>query len=128
MNEKDNIARKIISDAEKQAAEIVDSAMERARKNEDFESEKAEEYLLKDRENSQKDGENLIERKKTLAKLDGKKVMLIARQQLIEEVSESALNCLKNLDKKQYFDFVISKIRQFCKEGDVVILDKNSPF
>ena len=102
MNEKDAIIQKIISDAQDRAEKILSDANEKARliwAEAQSESEKA---LIDCEKESDRAEKELIERKKTLARLEGRKILLGAKQKAVESAFENALSALLKAPDGEY--------------------------
>ena len=128
MNDKTVIAQKIINDATEQANLYIEQTQSEIEQQIALEKANAEALVQKAEQEAAIAGELLVERTATIARLDGKKVMLNAKQKLVQTVFSTTLECFKRLDEKQYFTFVLGLIEKYAEKGDRVILDKNAPF
>lgn len=127
MNEKDAIIQKIISDAQDRADKTLSDANEKARliwAEAQSESEKA----LIDCEKECDDAEaELIERKKTLARLESRKIMLSARQKAVEKSFDVCLNSLLKMPNDRYVSYIRARAEKYACKGDALVLSKNAP-
>lgn len=126
MNEKQVIAQKITDDARKSA----DNTLIAAQKKADDVIEKAniiaKEQIEKAVLQAKSEGELLIERRSTIARLDGKKYILSAKQTLIKRVFSHAEKMLEELSGEKYLALINGQLEKFAKDGDTVILSKNA--
>jgi V/A-type H+-transporting ATPase subunit E len=85
----------------------------------------ANDYLKEQREILKKDCQDVVDRRMTLAQLDGRKLLLQTKQKLIEEVFSVALDTLKKLPKKEYFALVMKNIEKQAETGDTIVLSRD---
>lgn len=128
MNDNKAIIDKIISDAEAFASNAVSSAEAQSQASIASAKAQAENDLRSERENAVKEGENLLSRRMTIARLDGKKVLLGAKQQIVSDAFAKALNKLCSAPEGEYFALVKSGVEKYAESGDTVILSENAPF
>lgn len=128
MNDNQAIINKIISDAEDFASSAAAAAEAQAQAAIAEARAKAEETENAERENAAKEGEEFVARRMTIARLDGKKAMLGAKQQIVSEVFEKALEKLCAAPEDKYFALVKKGVEKYAESGDTVILSENAPF
>lgn len=126
MDKQKAIIDKIIEDAETKAAEIISIANAEAEKsiadgNLWAESYKSEQNAILNAANEDK-----VLRRKTVAELDVKKIVLKAKQDAIESVFGSAYNKLCSLNKAEYLSFVKKLLEKYAEESDTVILSSDN--
>lgn len=126
MDKQKAIIDKIIEDAETKAAEIISVANAEAEKsiadgNSWAESYKSEQNAILNAANEDK-----VLRRKTVAELDVKKIVLKAKQDAIESVFDSAYNKLCSLSKAEYLSFVKKLLEKYAEENDNVILSSDN--
>jgi len=126
MDKQKAIIDKIIEDAETKAAEIISIANAEAEKsiadgNSWAESYKSEQNAILNAANEDK-----VLRRKTVAELDVKKIVLKAKQDAIESVFDSAYNKLCSLNKADYLSFVKNLLEKYAEESDTVILSSDN--
>lgn len=126
MDKQKAIIDKIIEDAETKAAEIISIANAEAEKsiadgNSWAESYKSEQNAILNAANEDK-----VLRRKTVAELDVKKIVLKAKQDAIESVFDSAYNKLCSLNKAEYLSFVKKLLEKYAEENDTVILSSDN--
>lgn len=121
------IAKKIIEDATSQAEQIVLKAKADA-ENTICESKKsAENLLLETKQSATASGELLIERRKTVARLDAKKIALSAKQALVLEAYKQAGEKLRALSKNDYLAFIEKQLKTHAEKEDVVVICNSAP-
>lgn len=127
MDGKESIIARILEDADARA-EVIEKTAKDAREESIKEATAwAEEYKRTQTEILDFDSANLIARRKTLADLDVKKVILSAKRRVIDKTTEKVLDNLLNLDKEKYLSLTATLIEKYAEEGDVIKLPVNSP-
>ncbi len=126
MNEKQVIAQKIIADAHDDAQKIIQNAEKKA--NDIISQAKA---IAKEQIDgavalAKEEGARYIERRATIARLDGKKYILSAKQTLIKRVFTRAEKMLESLSGEKYLALVNSQLESFAENGDIVILSEKA--
>lgn len=128
MNDNQAIIRKITQDAEDYALSAVRSAEAQATEAVETAQLKAEENIRVERENARKEGESLLARRATIARLDAKKAILGAKQRVVADVFDNALQKMCAAPQDKYFEFVRKGVEKYAEKGDTVILSQNAPF
>lgn len=122
MDGKEAIINTIIGTAEKQAEGIVNDAIA----EKDALLEKTRNELAKrEREELQRarDAARLaVERRLTLARLDGAKLSLAAKQAVIEKVYDAAINKVLNMTDNVYREFIGGFVEKYAENGDDVMI------
>lgn len=127
MDQKDIIAQKIIEDATLGAQKITDSAKVQADEV-ILEAQKLAEEQIRNAESVAKvEGEKLIERRNTIARLDAKKQILVAKQSLIDQVFDRARVLLESMDEERYLNFLLKQIEKYAENGDKILLSSSAP-
>lgn len=127
MNEKQAITQKIIEDANALANAIIQKALEDA-DNARAECRKAcDNNLSEAKEVALKKGEKIVERQKTLARLDAKKVILEGKQSLILRASDNAKKRLNEMNEEQYLAFVEKQLQNYAEKEDKVVICASAP-
>ena len=102
----DVIVNRILNDAQLKASEIINEANEKVNKiNEDiniFAEEKSKEVTKKLEEASKQ----LSERYLTLAKIEGNKIILNKKQEVLKDLKKQALDTLLQLSKEEMLALV----------------------
>ncbi|MFR6055867.1 MAG: hypothetical protein ACLUHK_04655, partial [Eubacteriales bacterium] len=91
MDGKEAIIERIIGDAEKKADALLREAENGAKESAREAEEWIGEYLSAQRKLLKEECENVVSRRKTVAELDCRKVLLNAKQEVISEVFARAL-------------------------------------
>ena len=127
MNEKDAIIQKIISDAQDRAEKILSDANEKARLIWAEAQSKSEKALIDCEKESDIAEKELIERTKTLARLESRKILLGAKQKAVESAFENALSALLKAPDGEYVSYVVTRAKKYAKQGDLLILSASAP-
>ena len=125
MEGKEAIIAKIFSDAENKAQGIVHAAETYAVSVKEQAEEWAKNYSAEQEKGLKTETAEIIARRKIVAELDAKKVLLKAKQDVIDEIYLKAEKKLCKTDKKTYLAVVLQKIEEFADEGDEVVLSKD---
>lgn len=125
MEGKEAIIAKILSDAENKAQEIAHAAETYAVSVKEQAEEWAKNYSAEQEKGLKTETAEIIARRKIVAELDAKKVLLKAKQDVIDEIYLKAEKNLCKTDKKTYLAIVLQKIEEFADEGDEVVLSKD---
>lgn len=125
MNGKEAIIEKILSDAREKAKEITDRSLYEKAMSEKATKEWVDKYISSQRAELKKDCKDLIERRKTLAELDRRKLILQAKQDIIGDVIEKTYAKLCALKKEDYLKFVLALIGRYAENGDKIILSSD---
>jgi len=128
MNDNQAIIRKIISDAEEYASAAIATAESQAAAATEEADRVADEYARAEREAAEKEGESLLSRRATIARLDGKKAMLKAKQQIVAAVFDRVLEKLCSAPEDKYYALVKTGVQRYAEKGDTVLLSENAPF
>ena len=122
MNGKENIIEKIISDAREKAKNIVDTAVYDGAMREKATAEWVEKFLDGQRVILKKDCLEVEERRKTLAELDRRKLILKTKQDIIGEIIDGALKRLQGMPKKEYLSFIVVLLSEYAENGEQILL------
>lgn len=118
----DNLRNKILKDYEDRAKQIESDT-----------AAKAEEILLKARNRADeimnsmkakaaKDGQERKERLMSRAQLDARNEILLAKQEAIDMVFQNAVNRIKQMNDKEYFDFIEKMLLDNASTGEEEII------
>jgi V/A-type H+-transporting ATPase subunit E len=127
MYDKEVISRKIIEDASSQAENILLKANQKAEQIVADAKAQSEEEISKVKNLATLDGEMLIQRRQTIAKLDAKKIVLCGKQDIIDGVFEVVKEKLIGMPKEAYLSFVTKQIEEHASNGDCVLICKSAP-
>lgn len=124
MNGKENIINKILSDADEKCARIVAKAEQTAAEM----KSQAEAEVEAEKRALQVKAENLaaerIRNRVATAELDARKYKLNAKQQIISECYDKALQRLAALPAKEKQAFVLNLLKKYAETGETVIVAK----
>ena len=127
MDQKEIIAQKIIEDASLRAQKSIDEANAQASALVQEAEKQANEQILSAINVAKEDGEKLIERRNTIARLDAKKQILVAKQALINQVFDRATALLEGMNKQDYFALLVKQIEKYAESGDKILLSVKAP-
>lgn len=113
----DNIAQRIIADAEAKAADILREAQERAQRIEENSRQRGSEELEQARKDAQERADEVLRRGDRAAQLESKKAQLAARQQMIDSAYDRALEKLLQLDDEKYTALLCSLCKEAAAQG-----------
>ena len=125
---KEEIVGRIISDAEEEAKAIVEAAEEKAAQTVAKAESKAEEARKDAEAEGAHKGKGSFDGKAATARLDGAKIMLGAKRDVIDEVYARALRSLVKLDKESALALAEGLLKSYAEEGDCVTFAKNYPY
>lgn len=118
----EKITSKILSDAEGSAKVVLDEAKAKADGIVAEAEAKAAQVLEKAEKQGLEDKEKLITRKKAVADIDGRKLVLEAKQQLIGQCFEKAVDKLTSMDKDRYIEFLAGLVAKTGEtEGQLIL-------
>lgn len=125
MDGKENIIAKIIQNAENQRKITVDEAQVKIDEIAEYDKFFCDNLTAKtDRE--MKDCQlSTVARRKSVAELDVKKLLLKAKQQTITSVFEEAEKAICGLPDVKYSAFIEKLIKTYAEDGDMVIISQN---
>lgn len=127
MNEKDAIIQKIISDAQDRAEKVVSDATVKVQSVWAVAQSESEKTLNACEKECDVFERELIERKKTLARLDGRKIVLNAKQNVVNSAFARAEKLLCEMPEDKQLKYVAARLEKYAKQGDKVVLAKSSP-
>ena len=73
---------------------------------------------------AEKDCKLLIERRESVADLEARKMQLQAKQELIQESFDQALNKMQNLSDDEYYNFLGKQLSAYVKQGGEIQLNE----
>ena len=118
----ENIKEKILRDAELKANEILEKAKLQAKETEEKANRKA---AIKAKEISLKSNHEISEKKRiinSMVELEMRKDILSAKQQLIEEVFDKALERMNNLEGAKYEQVIYDMLMASAESGEEEII------
>ncbi len=120
----EKITAKIISDAESQAKETLDQANASKEKILAEAKAQADEILARSEETGRSDKEKLIDRRKAVADIDGRKVALEEKQKLIGACFDQAVASISSMEPKAYVEFLTRLVKSTGETEGELILNK----
>lgn len=127
MSGTDAIIARILSDAESKANTIISDAEDKVNEYKSQAETWCENYLNVQREMLKKDVEDIVSRRKTVAELDCRKIILAGKQDIISKVFKAILSKLCNLPTDKYLELVNSLVKEYGENNDKLIYADNSP-
>ncbi len=116
----DKITARILKEAKDEAASQVAAAEKEASAKMAEANAKAMEIAAEMNARARDDAATLKERKKSVAELEGRKLVLGAKQEMIEKAFAQAVEELANMPEKEYIAFLREQLSGF-KKGEVVL-------
>lgn len=111
----ENITSKILQDAEDVRRTLMDEAKAQSDKVIKEAESKAAAIIDEAEAKGKADKDKLIERRKSVSVIDGKKVLLEKKQELIAECFDKAIDEILAMDKKEYVSLLA---REIAKTGE----------
>ena len=127
MSGNDKIVTAILTDASIYADQVKSKAVEQADKIVKEAEKEAEIYLQTSKKEAEKEGEIIVNNKRTLIRLDENKIKLGARRNALNKVYVTAVDLLENLDGKAYLSLIENLISKYAEKGEVALISKNAP-
>lgn len=123
-----SITEKIVSDAEIKAEETVADAKRRAEEIIAAANRRAEEIIASARAEGEKKAADELERRRIEARLDGGRLVLKRKTEVLGGVYKRALEILSALPEEESFAFTAGLIEKYAEEGDEIVLPKGCAF
>lgn len=118
----EKITSKILEDAKAQADAITLDANLRAEGIVNDAKESAESLMESYKTRGEEEKLKLIDRKKSVAEIDGRKITLGVKQELIDKAFNAAAEKIASMESDKYVDFLVEKIKASgVKEGEIVM-------
>lgn len=125
MNGKEAIIEKIISDAKSKSNEMLSLANAKAKDiSNEAQSQSDQRFELTKKTLAEQNSENL-RRRMLVAQLDGKKLSLKMRQELLSDAFFQAREQVKALPKEKYLALISRLIKQYAEQDENVVICKN---
>lgn len=125
MDGKEAIIKRIRSDADKKAKDIVDSAEKTADERKAEAEAWANEYKNTQEKILAVDAKEIVRRRLTVADLDVRKKILEAKQSVIGEVLSETYDRLCSMKKADYLKFVEKNVSAAADENDEIVLSSD---
>ncbi len=127
MSGNERLVERILADARDQAAAIVKSAEQRAAERIAAAEAQARDMMEKGRISAEREGEELIRRRRTVAALEVKKLCLKYKCAGIDAAFARALEKLCALPEETTRNWIGDMLVRYAEEGDRVILSVRCP-
>lgn len=125
MNSKAGIIEKIIADGNAIVEKNLSEAKAKAERILNASKQTSADFASKSEKQAIVDGEEIIKRRKIVAKLDCNKVMLSKKKELVDDVFKEAISTLRK-DKSKYITLISGMLERNADDGDrVVICEKD---
>jgi len=122
----ENLISRILSDANATADSIVSKATESAKNSIQQAQQRAMDLRQRAHVEMEEQRKKALESKATVAEIDAKKQVLMAKVECIDEVFALALKKLCDMDSNKQTEFVLRMIDKYATKGDVVVLAKGN--
>lgn len=119
----EKITSKIVGDAEKEAETVLMQSKSQCDAILAEAQAKAEEIIAKAEEEGEKEKEKLIFRKKAVADIDGRKLLLVEKQKLIAGCFDKAEAELCSMEREQYIEFLVHLLKSTGQDSGELILN-----
>ena len=120
----DNITSKIICEAGQKADDILTNARAAGDAIIAEAENKADRMLETAEENGRIEKEKLIVRKKSVAYIDGRKMLLEKKQEIIKSCFDRAVDKIVSMEKEDYISFIADLVEQTGEtEGSLILND-----
>lgn len=120
----EKITSKIIGDAENSAKVVLDEAKAKADEIIAKANLQAEEMIAKAEKEGLEEKEKLISRRKAVGDIDGRKLILEAKQELISQCFEAAVDKLTSMETDAYVAFLADLVAKTGETEGVLILNE----
>lgn len=109
-------AEKVISKAKEEADAVISDAQQKGQKQADL--------IL---ENAKKKSQDILSRGDSSANLEKQKAMLVAKQQVINEMLDNILSYMESLKDKEYFSLILKLIQNNSQsqKGEIAFSEKD---
>lgn len=120
---KESIIEKIIGDAHKKASDIIALAEQKAKAVADTANEEAQAYKTAELKKAEDFAILSIQRRISVAELEVKKILLKAKQDVLEKVFEDVFSTIKEMPNEEYL-LLIKGMLEYAEDGDEVIISE----
>lgn len=124
MEGKDAIINSIIATAESKAQAIVADAIAEKDSLLEMTRNRLEQRERETLAHAEEEARKTVERKVTLAELDRRKLLLKAKQALIDKVYDAAIAKTLNMTDNVYRDFIGGLVTRYADDGDEVMVSE----
>ncbi len=120
----EKITSKILDDAKDQAEASLNEARLRAESIVNDAREKAKELEMSLTSSGEVERDKLMGRRKSVAEIDGRKIVLAEKRKLIDKAFEKAADIIASMDKEEYTGLLFEKIIQGEAKGCELVLNQ----
>ncbi len=119
----DAITTAIIREAEKECAAMFERVQTEGREAVSAAERRAEEIIVEAEQRGAAEKQDIIDRKRSVAYIDGKKLLLAKKQQIIAECFADAALRLSSMEKGRYLSFLVRLVKQTGETSGILILN-----
>ena len=120
----EKITSKIVEDGQTTVDELISNAERESDEILSIAKQKAEKILAENLLAATKEKEMLIERKNKVANIDGQKVVLAQKQELIKACIEKAVEKIQAMEKKEYIKFLVNALMKTGYDSGELIFNE----
>ena len=128
IDEKRDLCRVIVENAETDAEKTVAAAEEYARAVKERSDAEVAAYSETESVAIKAETEDVKRKREANARMDAKKQTLLAKTEIVAETYRKALALLCWIGKEEGLSLVDKLIAKYARQGDVIVVGKNSPF
>lgn len=125
MSGKDAIIDKILFDAKAQSENIINEAKDKAKDIISKAKSQVKAYSEEEIKRAESMLDDIEKRKVTVANLEVRKILLSAKQNVINETFNNSLEKIVNLNKSEYLKIIKGMLRAHAQDKDIVVISKN---
>lgn len=119
----DAITTAIIREAEEECAVMFERVQTGAREAVSAAERRAEEIIREAEQSGAAEKQDIIDRKKSVAYIDGRKLLLAKKQQIIADCFTDAALRLSSMEKGRYLSFLVRLVKQTGENSGILILN-----
>ena len=120
----DKITARILQEAKDEAASLISAAEKEVSERMAEANAQAMDIAAKSNAKAKTDAETIKERKKSVAELEARKMLLAAKQEMIEKSFSQAVEELAAMPEGQYLDFLAEQLAGY-ERGEVILSAKD---
>lgn len=119
----EDITAVIIREAEQESAMMFERAQTACREAVSEAELKAEAIIREAERNGAAEKQNIIARRKSVAYIDGRKMMLSVKQRMISDCFADAAGSLSSAGRERYLSFLVQMVKQTGERSGILILN-----
>lgn len=121
----EKITSKIVGEAEQSKEEILSEARKKSDAIRAEAKEKADKYIRNEEKRGQEEKEKVISRRKSVADIDCRKIILEKKQELISRCFDKVIDAIITMDEAAYLELLVNLGRNTgLKEGQLIFNEK----